>query len=544
MSSITNQIVANIKSTSSNFNSFNFVNSENVVCIDTSNNRIGINRKNPVYSIDISGDSSHNAIRVNNLHITNLAKIEEISCSRLDTDEFFVNLMDASNLTFKLISGDIIDVSFLIVRDISIAKLAILDLSCNFMDISNNINSENINVRNELSANIIKVNKLVYPIVELNELTVNDASINTLQNIDLSSNNILAYEISVNRLYVKDKLISLNDACFNNICIEGDASINKLLVDNLADLNTISANIIKAHELSSNTINAQTITSNGSTIINNGVFGDVTSPTNAVFNDLSANTLDISNVNISKYLNNSGLTDLSNGMLNLPLHKTAYNSNEFEPGTITFDNSLNILKIYNTKPTIQWNNISFNVNFASMSLKRDISGNDISFNVDKKNYFIDQSDNLILDTVNYPNYKYIPINFDNSFGNKFDLSNNNKTIEIKNQKDTELFEIHATVVIQYLNKFPGDVEPNDYVFGIYPHMNSITESIDNSFVSLKNTVISFDNSFNFSNISINYIGKLYISDNSYALNFYISSKKDINYIVINQFNGTIKQISS
>ena len=54
MSSITNQIVANIKKTSTNFNTFSFTNSENVVCIDTSFNRIGINRKNPVYSIDIS----------------------------------------------------------------------------------------------------------------------------------------------------------------------------------------------------------------------------------------------------------------------------------------------------------------------------------------------------------------------------------------------------------------------------------------------------------------------------------------------------------
>ena len=71
MSSITNQIVANIKKTSTNFNSFSFVDSENVVCIDTSANRIGINRKNPVYSIDISGDTSNNAIRaVSYTHLT------------------------------------------------------------------------------------------------------------------------------------------------------------------------------------------------------------------------------------------------------------------------------------------------------------------------------------------------------------------------------------------------------------------------------------------------------------------------------------------
>ena len=71
MSSITNQIVANIKKTSTNFNSYSFIDTENVVCIDTSKNRIGINQKKPEYSIDISGISTSNAVRVHNLHINN-----------------------------------------------------------------------------------------------------------------------------------------------------------------------------------------------------------------------------------------------------------------------------------------------------------------------------------------------------------------------------------------------------------------------------------------------------------------------------------------
>tara|TARA_Y100000389_G_scaffold96341_1_gene93009 strand:+ start:2097 stop:3758 length:1662 start_codon:yes stop_codon:yes gene_type:complete len=553
MSSITNQIVANIKKTSTNFNSFSFVDSENVVCIDTSANRIGINRKNPVYSIDISGDTSNNAIRVNNLHIANLAKITEISCNKLDTETFTVNLMDVSNLSYNLLSGDNIDVSFLNVRDISIAKLFIPDLSCNFLDISDNINTYNITVNEKLFAKKIIADTIEFPLADLNFLTVNNGSIINLLNEDLCGNYILAYEISLNRLFVKDKLFSLGDASFNNIRIDGDASINNLAVDNLADLNEISANKIKTDDLSTNTITAQTIMSNGTTIINNGVFGDVTSPTNAVFNNLIAARLDISDVYITNYLDNSGLTDLSNGMLNLPLHKTEYNSQTFEPGTITFDNSYNVLKIYNTKPTKRWNNILFNVNFATMGLNKDIPGNDISFDVYRKHYFIDQSDNLILDKVNYPNYKYIPINFDISFGNKLDLSNNNKTIEIKDREVNELFEIHATVGIKYLNRNPGDVEPNDYTIGIHPHMNTFfntKDSIDNSFVSFKNTIVAFDNSFNFANTSINYIGPLaninfgHDINERFGFNFYISSTKDINFIVIDQFNGTIKQLSN
>tara|TARA_Y100000816_G_scaffold209726_1_gene155470 strand:+ start:4780 stop:6444 length:1665 start_codon:yes stop_codon:yes gene_type:complete len=554
MSSITNQIVANIKKTSTNFNSFTFVNTENVVCIDTSLNRIGINRKNPVYSIDISGDSSHNALRVHDLHINNLAIINEISCNRVDTEIFTVNEIDISNSTFKLLSGDTIDLSALVVRDISTLKLFVPDSSTNFFDVSDNINTYTINVSKELTATKITTDTIIFPLADLSNLIIDtSAHIFFLSNQDLCNNHILSYEISVNRLFVKDNFFSLGEASFNHIRIDSNASLNNLNVDTLAEFNELSSNKIEFNELSGNTINAQTLTSNGSTIINNGVFGDVTAPTNAVFNNLIAARLDISDVYITNYLDNSGTTDLSNGMLILPTHKTEYDSQTFEPGTMTFDNSFNMLKVYNTKPSSRWNNILFNINYATMGLRRDISGNDVSFDIDRQHFFIDQSDNLILDKTSFPNIKYIPINFDVSFGNKFNLSNNSKTIEIIDREADELFEIHATVGIKYLNKDPGDVEPNNYTFGIHPHMNtfySIQDSIDNSFVHFNNTVIAFDNSFNFANTSLNYIGPLVnsnlghnINDRS-GFNFYISSNKDINFIAIEQFNGTIKHLQN
>lgn len=557
MSSITNQIVANIKKTSTNFNSFSFVNTENVVCIDTSLNRIGINRKNPVYSIDISGDSSHNALRVRDLHINNLAKINEISCNRVDTEIFTVNEMDVSNLTFNLLSGDTIDLSALVVQDISTLKLFVPNSSTNFFDVSDNINTYTINVSKELTANKIITDTIIFPLADLSNLIIDtSADIVFLSNRDLCNNHILSYEISVNILYVKNNFFSLGKASFNHIHIDGDASLNNLNVETLAEFNELSSNKIEFNELTGNTINAQTLTSNGKTIINNGVFGDVTTPTtraNAFFNNLIAARLDISDVYITNYLDNSGTTDLSNGMLILPTHKTEYDSQTFEPGTMTFDNSFNMLKIYNIKPSSRWNNILFNINYATMGLRKDISGNDVSFDINRQHYFIDKSDNLILDKTSFPNIKYIPINFDVSFGNKFDLSNNSKTIEIKDREPDELFEIHATVGIKYLNRYPGDVEPNDYTFGIYPHMNtfySIQDSIDNSFVHFSNTVVAFDNSFNFANTSLNYIGPLAnsnlghnINDRS-GFNFYISSNKDINFIVIEQFNGTIKQLQN
>lgn len=65
--SFTNKIVANIKKTEADVNSF--VNTSNVVCIDTSNNRIGINTRTPRFSIDISGTGPNNIIYVDKLMI-------------------------------------------------------------------------------------------------------------------------------------------------------------------------------------------------------------------------------------------------------------------------------------------------------------------------------------------------------------------------------------------------------------------------------------------------------------------------------------------
>ena len=80
--------------------------------------------------------------------------------------------------------------------------------------------------------------------------------------------------------------------------------------------------------------------------------------------------------------------------------------------------------------------------------------------------------------------------------------------------------------------------------------NDISDSIDNSFAHINNTVLVFDNSFNYANTSINYIGPLAntfkshnIADRS-GFNFYITAEKDINYIAIDNFNATIKQLQN
>tara|TARA_Y100001970_G_scaffold169083_1_gene206751 strand:- start:579 stop:2339 length:1761 start_codon:yes stop_codon:yes gene_type:complete len=583
MSSITNQIVANIKRTSTNFNSHNFTNSENVVCIDTSFNRIGINRKNPEYSIDISGDINDisSAIRVNNLHIKRYAKINEISNNKLETIDLCATNLDISYIQFNLISGDTIDISFLITNDISCVDICCNNILCD--DISSlkvrtiDLSTDNLEVRNDISANNITCS--IITATKRQEQTANIiveqlARLSKADVYDLSASYIKALiEISSNDLYVKNFLGVLGDSSFQNVSIFGDASFSgkvniegELNVDGKADLNDISCNDIscndiECNELSSNKISATIIESNGNIIIQNGILGDPTSPQNAFFKDLSAEyifTTDISVTNIDI----SGEADLSDAILILPSHKSDYDTNTAnearKDGSFTFDRNANTLKVYGDN---KWNNIKFALNYATLTLRKpgetgvdEISGNTVVHEDTLRNKFYihhDTSNNLRLSDNNSDklyNVKYIPFVYDNSLGNKFDISNNSRTLEIKSPGLTEIFEIHATVGIKYLNRFPGDVEPNVYTFGLYPHMDISSQSYDNSFVEVNNSIMVFDNSFNYANSSLSYIGPLALThksqniDERSGFDFYVSSTKDINFIVIDSFNATVKQL--
>jgi hypothetical protein len=79
------------------------------------------------------------------------------------------------------------------------------------------------------------------------------------------------------------------------------------------------------------------------------------------------------------------------------------------------------------------------------------------------------------------------------------------------------------------------VEPNNYSFGLY------NSNRDISYVESINNILTFDNSFNYSSLSLNYIGPLF--NNSDGFLFLISSAKDINYLVIDRFNGSIKLLN-
>lgn len=527
MSSITNQIIANIKKTSTNFKNSSFTNSENVVCIDTSLNRIGINKKNPIYSIDISGERDHHAIRVHR-SINNYGIINTISSNFIDTQDLSAIVIDVSYQKFKLLSGHTIDISLLLVSDISMSN-SILNIPT--------IESETIN-SNKLNASIIEVSNLKVSISgEIQKLSIIDTlNVDNIISNEISNN----YVINTNKLNVLEDL-STNSLNANSIFCENEISCNAIHVDNayiseILETITLSCNIITTLTISCNEINVA-----GVNIFDNQIIecNEILANSGSI-DDLSLGTLDI-----SLSLHNIGVTNLSNGTLILPQHN--YNNYPFdnprdnppENGSLNFDKLKNNLQVFNND---SWGNILIYNNYAYINLNNDISGNDISYNHSKKAYFIENSNNLILTDSNY---KYIPITLsDVSNGNKFDISNNSKSIIIDNLSSNNVFEIHASVGIKYLNKHPGDVEPNIYTFGIYPNMSTHNDisSINGCFANLTNTVISFDNSYNYSNTSLNYIGKLDIDNNHSGYNFYISSSKDINFIVIDKFYGTIKQI--
>ncbi len=89
MSSSLNTLIGTFSSIDIN-NSNTIIDSSNLICIDTSNNRIGINTIDPSYSITIINNttnktSSRNAIATPKLYITEISNINIVGLTMLDT---------------------------------------------------------------------------------------------------------------------------------------------------------------------------------------------------------------------------------------------------------------------------------------------------------------------------------------------------------------------------------------------------------------------------------------------------------------------------
>ena len=547
--SLTNRIVANIKQTT--LTDTNFIKTENVICIDTSKNRIGINTKNPQYSIDISNTSDFSSnIRVHSIYLQN-GYANNIETSNINVNDLDVSSIDVSFINIiegsfnYLVGNDICVNNIKIFNNLDISKVNIHTICGDVLDISNSLKVKNANVDNLTVLGGIDFNNLTLSSLNTNNIdSSNIDNTNKITTNELSSNlcfvndfccNILTVFDSANfnsaifNSFVRFQDINVEDASFDNLkVLQNTEIVGNLSVSGGTVLQTLSSENIQVNNL---------VNQNGESIINNGNF---VTPT-ANFTDATINNLIVDNNLISK-----GSIDCSNGTLLIPSKNL---NNTDQKNSLILDDTNNYLTIYNKiNGIIERNNIILQTRCAFITLNTEISGNDLSYNQIENKWFIDNSKNLILSESynnnsnlsidNSNNIKYIPINITNNSNfpsieslQKYSISPNKRYLNILNHTASNVFEVNLNCAIQYINKNPGDVEVNNYNINIH------SGNSDLSFCNINNSIIVFDNSYNYSNSSLNYIGHL---DSS--INFFISSNKEIDFLRIDNFYCTIKQL--
>lgn len=550
--SLTNKIVANIKKTNADVNSF--VDTSNVVCIDTSNNRIGVNTKRPRYSIDIIGTEPTNLIYVNKLEVGANANIRDISClNNIDASSALIKYINYTNISGSSITSKSINTISAEILDLSISKLVLKDLSAinldvsylrvaNRVDVCGNMTIRNLNVTGTFSGGNS---------TSFTTLTIANSTLTTINSTNSFIRNIDCSAIKV------DICANFNGAVFCNANLDISSGTFQTLSGNILNSVNFRALTISCERLFARdcSINGTLIVSNIRDLCGNPIIRDgaiyTSAGTDSEFGNIKVsnkldipNNCDISNLRITKRLDFSNVASLI-----MPTYSLVHSSNE--PKSLAFDMSdinMNRFKIYNSNSA--WTNIYTKNHYASLDLNREISGNNVGSFADNNepNYIIENSGNLIFNDASTNNmYKYVPLQFKtigdkvansgNSIFNILDISSTKPSGKLRVPDLSGIYEINATISMKYLNRIPGDVEPNNYSFGLY-NSSSITIM---SYVEHINNILTFDNSFNYSSLSLNYIGPLF--NNSDGFIFLISSTKDINYLVIDKFSGCIKLLN-
>jgi|UniRef100_A0A6C0CBD3 hypothetical protein len=542
--SITNKLVANIKQTQVDITKF--TDTSNVICIDTCNNRIGINTKTPRYSIDIYG--TNGKIFVSNLEVAQNANFYTISGTTINClDGSFTRNLDASFINFKTISGSLI-------RATTISGVNIIGICGDIIDLS----GTNIKLSNELRAVTISAN------------TINATTITT---------NILnASTYNIERGIFTDS-ITTKTADFSNISVIrntrtnisggtidcSNLNANFIVSTRIHCLETLSAGTVSTDNLMSASGSLFFTLSNGQFYLNTGLGDDnianiQTLITEELQDDLSTNVITAKQGYIFDCcINNLTVTNIDiSRSLTLPQQTsgTSYTGSYGSLAIKKFENSsINSLAIYNSNS--RWSNIFTATQYATIDLSSNSNNNIVNYNI--------RSDINIL-----PNYRYIPIKFKmiNASPAKTELFNinNNNYIELSNTNfNSGIYEINASITLSYNNTISGDVEPNDFTFGLYdkavldkailPANSNINSNITNiifetsyNYVKNKNLILAFDNSYNYSSVSLNYIGPLfaytlYINNYKRGLCYLVSSQKDISHFNVEYFSSTIKLLN-
>lgn len=545
--SITNKLVANIKQATDV--STNFFTGTNVVCIDTSNRRIGIDTKTPAWSIDISGVESYNGVKCHNLDISGKADIsyalinflktptisaEDINISFIYVNELSGNLIDISEIVFNSISGDFIYSNNTISGNFiqCFSGVFLNDLSINGTLIAADFSFTNVNFESVR--------------IEKNFITDTDSASEFKGQVDFCNNNVFFKELSGNHINTFslscDNLQVNQQGDFSSINVLGEASFNTINVSGDAVFSTISSESIYINGVSldqfvtnttgniytGNTENIDIDTLKGKKLYINSIgsnFGE-----GELFIDDITNT----SINVIDRLRISKILDFSmtGSSIILPVDKPE----RYRKGSIYYSSDT-----------------EGNIDGLTIIRKSGIEGKNV----------LDVSDKLELKQTNTKSSMYLGTDFSNlndfscisirsNFGSNNGFDNNNNAVTNSKNKISlnliteDIIEINATLTVKLINDYDGgDVDAINYEFLI---LGNTIDDDTFTFVQNTNTILVFDNSFNYNTTSLHYIGKhkkiVNTSDTSYIF-FGISHEtyntgKRLEFV---NFNASIKTIN-
>ena len=542
--SITNKLIANIKQANLNNNTNNFINSEHVICIDSSNNRIGINTRNPEYSIDIIGPTKNHGVKANYLQIDNSANINEISCNKIIIfNELSADKIDVSNLFFNEISGNDLYVNTISAESIKISNLELPDISVNDICVNNlKILQNFVCDASNAYLNDICVNKITVlseqnqdNVIALKLLRADlSASIKDLSFNTANGNYLNLLEFSANNINIS------NNAIFSSgINVEGEASFNSIKVDGSCNLKKLTINNSSIDEIMTSKIN-QEVASGGISEISCNII------TLNKYIRIKPQSTDTSSFNLLKI--NNKLEFAPQAELILP--PVIFSNNNYTNNSLVYDNNKNTIYIINDGQFIPFKSNT------SKFINLDISNNDLNkllYNLDSNTWSISgQNHSSMIFTKDNTNYK----KFDLFVKDSIDICNNISDNIIKfdpldfSSNVSDKLNINANISLQLLNKNPGDIETKNYSFGIYYYTKKNRDLSINDFedelVSTKNTIMVIDSSYNYANSSLSYIyrtkqGK----DPIIGISFLIKQEQHedlcLNNIIVHGFNATITQ---
>lgn len=561
--SVTNKLVANIKQASDV--STNLFTGTNVVCIDTSNRRIGIDTKTPTWSIDISGVEPYNGVKCHNLDISGKADISYALIKSLKAPTISANNVNISFIYINELSGNLIDISEIVFNNISGDFIYSNNLiKGNIIEFSGGVILNDLSINGTLKAEDFSFTKIDFNSVSIDtSFTTQSTSeskfngkvefLNTdnpVQYLTLSGNHINTFSISCDNLQLTKQgdfssINVLNDASFNTINVSGGAIFSSISSDSIY-INGISLDqfvtnkTTNLYESGSNTQNIDInilkgkqlyINSNGSNFGEDQLFT----------NNTGSNSINvIDRLRISKILDFS----MSNSSIILPLDIPS----QYIKGSIYYS--------LDTNGDIDGLNIIRKSGIETHSILDDVEKLELKKTTTISSMYIGT------DFTNLNDFSCI--SFKSNFGSKNDFELSNNSIVVPNSKDkisldilnNEDIEINATLTLKLINDNNSrDVDAINFEFLILG--NTKESNITFSFVKNINTILVFDNSFNYTTTSLQYIGKhksLDIpSENIYSDG--ISSTYDTSYIFFGisyentdkrlelvNFNASIKSI--